>query len=187
MLRVFVIDMFWKLWRKKDANPEKRSPVSSTDFTFVLEAESDGFRWCGVHPSAPYAVYQIVVRESFQKVFRDATHELEIKVKTPSEVRILYRIQSDFRVPFMSNDNVAEKLKERLVRLLLEQSNPRKVPGMYSLLYEGEQRDCPWAAAILGYRGEMIYQSLKRHGMSVEQYKEDPKLYNSIGKVRDKE
>lgn len=184
LLSGFVIAMFWKLWRKKNANSEKRSPVSGSDFAFVLESESDGFRWCGVHPCAPYATYQIVVRDNFQKILRDATHELEIKLKTPSEVRILYRLQSDFRVPFMANDNVAEKLKDRLVRLLLEEPNPRKVPGMYSLLYEGEQSECPWSKAISRYRSDLIRQSLKRNGMTYEQYAEDPKMYNSLGKVR---
>lgn len=139
--------MFTKLW----GGCIPLQPVSGRTSQY-LEPVPNGLRWAGVHPSLPHAIYRILVKRSFQKLFQDANLELEVKVKSPGDVRVLYRQQGNFMASSIDLPEMERLIGGHLVEFLLDKPEPRKISGMYALLYEADRSCCPWTAEIDAYR-----------------------------------
>ena len=150
-----------------------------------------GLSWHDSHPYLPYSIYWIRVEKNFTHIYRNATHEIYIGVnlKQPSNPiasvrsRLLYRRQSDFRLPGMDANEVSHRVGDRLIEVLLQTPNPRKVLGMYDLLSEGEQLKCPWEVALNACRTQLLRSQLILLGISLEDYLDNPEMYLSLGKI----
>ena len=136
------------------------------------------------------------MESQFTRLYRDATHELyvgtslkqsELAHQLAPRKRLLYRRQSDFRLPGMEADAVAMRVGIHLVQFLINTGNPRRVLGMYELMREGDQAKCPWEVELNKLRRDLLKSQLRRMGISLDSFLEEPELYLSLGTVASRE
>jgi hypothetical protein len=146
--------------------------VYLTTFT-GLEDDGTGRRaWIGAHPKyAQACVYWVRVspRGRFPQIYADATHEIKIglTIRESDRVRLLYQRQADFRLPELDADDVCDQVVCKMINFLLNPSlNPKRCPGMYYHLSEGQQQLCLWEKLLNNYRNELLRVQLRKLGMS---------------------
>jgi hypothetical protein len=168
-----------QLFGRRNEGAEPASPTLLTEGTRVS--------WAGVHEAVPYARYWISINSSFQREYGNTTHELFIGLVlnestgsgfTASEKRVLFRRQSDYRLPGLDPCRVSKMIAIGLIRFLLANPHPRRVKGLYDL---PPVREVP----IWEHEHERLYlgilqRQLKINNISVSSYKADPAFYLNL-------
>ena len=150
----------------------------------TLLTEGTRVSWTGFHAAVPYARYWITLNTDFNREYDNTTHELFVGLVvnqsagpgfSPSEKRILFRRQSDYRLPGLAPCRVAKMIGIGMIRFLLANPHPRRVKGLYDL---PPVREVP----IWEHEHERLYfgllrRQLKIHNIPLQSYKVDPALY----------
>ncbi len=176
--------MFNRIFGKNNAN----KPLNeSKDFSEIIDSRTPdrGFVWQGAHPSSPYGLYVFKVSQVFARRYVDATHQIKITLtiaSIPGE-RLLYEVQDNFAIPGLEPSYVADLTAARLVKFLRESPNPRRVPGMFDLLYKGEEYRCSWHTIYDNYRRELLRFQLRKLNITYDQYISDRDAYNALRKI----
>jgi hypothetical protein len=98
---------------------------------------------------------------------------------TKHEKRLLFRRQSDYRLPGSNPGEVADLIAVGLIRFLISTPYPRRVIGMFDLPRVNETSI--WERKHRSLYRELLLRQLKIHGIPVNAYLDNPSLYLDLG------
>ncbi len=177
--------MRFSLFSKPDDHPPTQPDALYLDRTgqlneFIrLERNGRlGLSWSGSHPRTKRTLSFVHVETNFQRIHLDSTHLFYVGVKRSDEIIRLYDRQANMDIIGYTAHQAAAIVGAGLVKFLLKQQDPSKMPGLIKRVAKGQES--PWSVVFQDLRIGLIQQQLRRYRIAVAAYKKNPALYNAI-------